>query len=192
MRTRQAAELRKYEKSFIAAPPCVRAAPTPSTPPRTRSPGFSAPTPAGVPVKIRSPGASSNQVDELRDDFRHAPDHVGDVALLARLAVHLEPDAAALGMADVDDRRDRGQRRGVIEAFRDVPGLALFLHGGLHVAAGQVVADGVAEDELTCALAGISPPTRARRPARSRGAGPRCAADTARRCRSTSRHRRAW
>src|SRR5688500_2111054 len=36
---------------------------TPSTPPSILSPGFNAATPAGVPVKIRSPGASSNKVD---------------------------------------------------------------------------------------------------------------------------------
>ena len=38
--------------------PCS-SSPTPSTPPRTRSPGSSAPTPAGVPVKMRSPGCSA-------------------------------------------------------------------------------------------------------------------------------------
>src|SRR6185312_3290911 len=36
--------------------------PTPSTPPRTRSPGSRRPTPDGVPVKTRSPAFSSNQV----------------------------------------------------------------------------------------------------------------------------------
>src|SRR5262249_1402152 len=37
--------------------------PTPSTPPFIRSPFTTAATPSGVPVKIRSPGCSSNSVD---------------------------------------------------------------------------------------------------------------------------------
>jgi len=37
---------------------------------------------------------------ELRDDLGHPPDHVGDVAVLAQLAINLEPDAATCGMAD--------------------------------------------------------------------------------------------
>src|SRR5688572_16823754 len=57
---RGTAEVR--EQLHRATTVCSRSA-TPSTPPRTRSPGFSAPTPAGVPVKIRSPAASSNQVE---------------------------------------------------------------------------------------------------------------------------------
>ena len=38
-------------------------APTPATVPRMRSPRCTAATPAGVPVKIRSPGCSVNRVD---------------------------------------------------------------------------------------------------------------------------------
>src|SRR5580698_7818299 len=37
--------------------------PSPSTPPFIVSPFTTAPTPSGVPVKIRSPGCSSNSVD---------------------------------------------------------------------------------------------------------------------------------
>jgi drug/metabolite transporter (DMT)-like permease len=41
----------------------TRTVPTPSTVPSNRSPRTTAPTPAGVPVKIRSPGASTTRPD---------------------------------------------------------------------------------------------------------------------------------
>ena len=37
--------------------------PTPSTPPTTTSPGNSGPTPAGVPVNIRSPASRTMELE---------------------------------------------------------------------------------------------------------------------------------
>src|SRR5579863_7032730 len=44
---------------------------------------------------------------QLPDDFRHAPDQFGEVALLRFLAVDGEPDLALGGMADLRGRLDR-------------------------------------------------------------------------------------
>ena len=62
-------------------------------------PGFTAPTPSGVPVKIRSPGCSANSVDRLAIDLAHRPDQVADVALLADFAVDFEHDRAVRRLA---------------------------------------------------------------------------------------------
>ena len=44
-------------------------------------------------------GRKFEQRRQLCDDFRHAPDQVGDVALLPQFAVDLEPDPALVEVA---------------------------------------------------------------------------------------------
>src|SRR5947208_3319098 len=56
---------------------------------------------------------------ELPDDFWHAPDQFGEIALLGFLAVDRQPDLALGGMADFRSRLDRGAGRGIVEGFSD-------------------------------------------------------------------------
>src|SRR3984893_12022281 len=46
-------------------------------------------------------GGKLDHLAELADHLRHAPDHLGEVAVLAHLAVDLQGDAALARMADV-------------------------------------------------------------------------------------------
>jgi hypothetical protein len=171
-------------EEFHGAPPCARGSRRPSTPPRTRSPALRRPTPAGVPVKNEVARFQLEPGGKLRDDLGHAPDHVGDVAFLAQLAVHLEPDAPARGCPIFEAGAIAVMGAEWSKAFRRVPGLARFLHFELHVAAREVVADRIAENR----------PVRAElRPrARSHGAGPTCETESAPHCHWRRRHRRAW
>lgn len=105
-------------------------------------------TPAGVPVKIRSPACSSKQRRELGHDLGHAPDQLGKVGVLSRLAIDLEPDATRGGVTTVrhgTDRRDRGR---VIERLGDVPGQSVVFGVRLQVATRQVIADRITEHVL--------------------------------------------
>ena len=145
MRTRQDAELRQIGKELHRAAIVCSRDPTPSTPPRTRWPCNFGTNFMGVPGEDEIAGHQLDPRGELRDDLGHALGRLGDVAVLAQLPIHLEPDAATRGMADVGSRRYRSNRCRVIEALGRVPGLALFFQAQLHVTAGQVVADSVAE-----------------------------------------------
>src|SRR5206468_9890952 len=54
---------------------------------------------------------------ELPDDFRHAPDQLGEVALLPLGAVDGEPDLSLRGMADLGGRLQRAAGRGMVEGL---------------------------------------------------------------------------
>jgi hypothetical protein len=41
------------------------------------------------------------QAGEIGDDLRHLPNHLVELPVLAAIAANLQPDRAALGMADV-------------------------------------------------------------------------------------------
>src|SRR5690606_12502697 len=94
------------------------------------------------------PWCEREQRRQLGDDLRHVPNHVGDVGLLAKLAVDAQPDAAALDMPDALDRVYRSNRGRVIESLADVPRAALVTRRELQVPAREVVADRVAVYQL--------------------------------------------
>src|SRR5581483_3342026 len=105
-------------------------------------------------VKLRHAGRRARHDDvagcelhllrKLPDDFRHAPDQFGEIALLRLLAVDREPDLALGGMADLGGRLDRRARRRIVERLADFPRSLLLARGELQVAAGEVDADGIA------------------------------------------------
>ena len=116
--------------------------------PSIRSPRCTAPTPAGVPVKIRSPGCSSHaalrcsmisstlQIRSARSPFwRSSPLTCSVIAPWVRRPLRR-------------DRMDRPDRRRLLEGLADAPGTALLLHVVLQVAAGHVQADAIAPDVL--------------------------------------------
>ena len=120
--------------------------PTPATSAFSTSPRPTAATPSGVPVKIRSPGCSSQAADRcsmISPMFQISLPIVLcwrtlplTSSVIARLGVDL-----ALGGAP-----DRPDRRRVVEALADVPRPALLLRLALQVAPRHVEADGVAPD----------------------------------------------
>ena len=132
-------------------------------------------TPSGVPVKIRSPGASSQAADRCSMISAHAPDQLADACCCWRgCAVDVERD---LGVGVDAGTRRRGaigaDRRRLVEALADAPRPAELLRLALQVAARHVEADGVAPDvapsrrRRRCRAR----PCRSRRPVRPRGAG---------------------
>src|SRR6202011_1160756 len=59
---------------------------------------------------------------EIGDRLGDAPDQHREIALLARLAVDLEPDRRLLlEMTDLGDGRERGAWRGMVEALAEIP-----------------------------------------------------------------------
>ena len=88
----------------------------------------------------------------MGDDLGGLPDHLGEIAVLARAAVDLEADPPALGMADRARRDQRRAGRGAVEGLGDLPRPARLLGLVLAVAPGHVEPDGVAEDVLERAL----------------------------------------
>ena len=81
-----------------------------------------------------------------RDDFRHRPDQVGQIAALAQTAVDRQADEAACGVAAGGDGNHRATDRRIVKALPPIPRPSGFLGFGLAIAAGQVVADGIAPD----------------------------------------------
>ena len=66
-----------------------------------------------------------HQLEQLRqmgDRFRYAPDLLRQIAVLTDFAVDSQPDAAAIRMADIGGRNDRRARRRVIEGLSGLPG----------------------------------------------------------------------
>ena len=118
--------------------------PTPSTWPLILSPFSSAPTPAGVPVKMRSPALSSNSSDRNCDLVRDVPDHLREIAGLAALAVDVDPDRALC--RDGRSCRPAGwpcRARSARRPCRPPRGGRASSYA-LQIAAGHVEADGVA------------------------------------------------
>src|SRR5690606_41031929 len=89
-----------------------------------------------------------HRLGDLRDELRHAPDQHRDVALLTRLAVDLELDAALRDVAAFRRRDEARAGRRVIESLAEIPRPAELLRLGLEVAPGHVEPDAVAEDVL--------------------------------------------
>jgi hypothetical protein len=88
----------------------------------------------------------------LGDHLGDVPDHVGDLAALLFLAVDGQEDRAF--RRRTAHGADGGDRGAGVEGLAGLPGVALALGGVLQVAAGQVDADGVAEDEVDRLLGG--------------------------------------
>src|SRR5712671_1387537 len=93
-------------------------------------------------------GGECDLLRELPNDFRHAPDQLGEVTLLLFGAVHREPDLALRGMADLGGGLQRRAGRGIVEGFADFPRPLLLARGDLQVAAGEVDADAIAVDMI--------------------------------------------
>src|SRR5262249_47758069 len=85
---------------------------------------------------------------KIRDHLRNLPDQLAQVAALAWRPVHLEPDGALRGMANVGRAADGRARRRAIERLAGVPRPAHLLRLGLEVASGHVEPDGVSVDEI--------------------------------------------
>src|SRR5882672_1862984 len=66
-------------------------------------------------------GLQLEQAGEMGDDLRHCPDHLGEIAGLAALAVDLEPDGTLLRMADIARAPDSGAGSRVVECLADLP-----------------------------------------------------------------------
>ena len=108
---------------LLSTPGCLtrrsaRSAPSPSIAILTRSPeprnrgGSSAwPTPLGVPVRIRSPGAQRARLGDELDQLRAAEDQVRGAAVLAQLVVDpgAQPQVAGVGHL-VGGRHPRAER----------------------------------------------------------------------------------
>ena len=127
-------------------------APRPSTSTVTSSPSFNrtlgsrnTPTPAGVPVAIRSPGCSVIRLAHVGDDLRHREDHLRSRGVLHRLAVE---DAANLQRLRVFDLLARHQARSDrTEAVRGLAARPLSV-GELQVASADVVETQITADRV--------------------------------------------
>ena len=108
--------------------------------------GFCAlPTPAGVPVKMISPGIQREGAREMGDQEAHAEYHVGGRAVLLLDAINRRHDAQILRVGDLIGGDDDGtERTEGIESLRPRP---LFV-ARLQVARRDIVGDCVAEDVI--------------------------------------------
>ena len=93
-------------------------------------------------------GGELDHLGQFRDDLRHVPDHLIEIAVLAHLAVDLERDAALRRMADLGGRLERPARRRMVERLADLPRPLDVARGDLQVAARQIDADAVAVDAI--------------------------------------------
>src|ERR1700684_3719252 len=66
-------------------------------------------------------GRKLDHLRKFRDDLRHVPDHLIEIAVLAHLAVDLEQDAALRRMADRGCRLGRAAGWRVVESRRCFP-----------------------------------------------------------------------
>src|SRR5438309_709432 len=85
---------------------------------------------------------------EKRDLFGHAPDHLVDIRVLAKLAVHLEPELAFSRVPALCGGGDRPDRGGLVEILAEGPGPAFVLSDLLQITPGHVQAHRVAPDVL--------------------------------------------
>src|SRR5260221_9496583 len=83
-----------------------------------------------------------------RDLLGHAPDHLVDIRVLAKLAVYLEPELAFFRVTALRGGSDRPDRGGLVEILAKGPGLALVLADLLQIAPGHVQAHRVTPDVL--------------------------------------------
>ena len=115
--------------------------------PRSRSPAPHRPDAGRRTGEDQVAGRQFEQAGQFGDDLRHRPDHVGDVAALARLAIDVEADLPALQRRH-PLRADGSAptRRRLVEGLAHLPRLPLFLRRLLQVAPRHVETDGLAED----------------------------------------------
>src|SRR5438105_10143055 len=85
---------------------------------------------------------------QIGDLFWHRPDHVGKIGALALLAVDVEPNRPARGMADLRRGDELAAGGGFVEVLAEVPGPPVVLAPLLQIAARHVQADRVAKDEI--------------------------------------------
>src|SRR6266568_4388613 len=83
-----------------------------------------------------------------RDLLGHAPDHLVDIRVLAKLAVYLEPELAFFRVTALRGGSDRPDRGGLVEILAEGPGPALVLADLLQIAPGHVQAHRVTPDVL--------------------------------------------
>src|SRR5882762_4428354 len=83
---------------------------------------------------------------EKRDLFRHTPDHLVDVRVLAKLAVYLEPELAFFRVASLRGGGDRPDRGGLVEILAEGPGPAFVFSDLLQIAPRHVQAHCVTPD----------------------------------------------
>src|SRR5690348_3658616 len=91
-------------------------------------------------------GPQLEQPGEIRDHFRHLPDELVEVALLALLSIHFQPYSAPGRMADGRSRDDLRTGSGGFECLPDFPRPAELLRFALQVAPRHVEPDRIAED----------------------------------------------
>ena len=160
--TRQTSDLRHARTSrilFVQAASAVAVAsstiglrriPMPSISSSQMSPAFmktgglrAAPTPAGVPVMMRSPGSSVIAADE-RDQRRDVEDQIGGGGALHDAAVepHLDFQAMRAGRQFVGADENRAERPGIVEILADRP----LRRAELKVADRSVVEDRIGAD----------------------------------------------
>src|SRR5204863_6144195 len=72
------------------------------------------------------------------DLLGHAPDHLVDVRVLAKLAVYLEPELAFFWVAPLRGGGDRPDRGGLVEILAEGPGPAFVLSDLLQITPGHV------------------------------------------------------
>src|SRR5712692_7194988 len=77
---------------------------------------------------------------EERDLFGHAPDHLVDIRVLAKLAVYLEPELAFFRVPALRGRGNGPNRGGLVEVLAEGPGPAFVLADLLQVTPGHVEA----------------------------------------------------
>jgi hypothetical protein len=76
--------------------------PTPSTdPPVQAVAALNGAHARGDPAIDQVARRQGEQAGEIGDDLRHLPNHLVELPVLAAIAANLQPDRAALGMADV-------------------------------------------------------------------------------------------
>src|SRR5262249_14394773 len=81
-------------------------------------------------------GLEHEEAGEVADDLRHFPDELGEISLLPRRVVHLEPDRTGSRMTDRCGRRDLRAGSGRLERLSHLPRPPQLLGLGLQVAAG--------------------------------------------------------
>src|SRR5579883_3471460 len=83
---------------------------------------------------------------EVRDDLRNFPDQIGDPAVLAAYAVHIQRDLDPREVLDPGRGGDSADRRRAVECLGDAPGTAALLHLTLQIAACHVEPHRIAVD----------------------------------------------
>src|SRR5262245_9934243 len=91
-------------------------------------------------------GSELEQAGQIGNHFRHFPDQLVEIPLLAHLAIDLEPDGTPLGMTDFSRARQRRAWRRLLEGLADLPGPSMLLALGLKVPSRHVEADAIAEN----------------------------------------------